>query len=106
MLNQYHIPQIDISDYDYELPDEKIAFTPAAERDESKLLVFQDGVIHDAKFSDIASFLSDQDMLVFNNSKVIRARLIVHNKTGARIEIFCLEPLAPSSEISTIFKEN
>ncbi len=80
----------------YELPDERIAKYPLAERDASKLLVWKNGHIEDATFSAIADFLPGNSLLVFNNTKVIRARLPFQKKTGAQIEIFCLDPAHPS----------
>lgn len=99
------IPKIKISDFNYNLPDEKIAFFPKEIRDESKLLVYNNKSILDSSFKNLSTFLSDQDVLVFNNSKVIHARIIVYNATGARIEIFCLEPVYPTSIISQSFEQ-
>jgi len=96
---------IKIDDFDYPLPEERIAFFPATQRDQSKLLVYDQGSIHDAHFADIADFLDRNDMLIFNNSKVIHARLLVHNATGAAIEIFCLEPLYPTSDPASAFAQ-
>lgn len=99
------IPKIKISEFNYDLPDEKIAYFPKEIRDESQLLVYQNKVIQDSNFKDISSFLSSQDVLIFNNSKVIHARIIVHNENGARIEIFCLEPVYPTAIISQSFEQ-
>ena len=99
------IPKIKISEFNYDLPDEKIAYSPKEIRDESQLLVYQNKVIQDSTFKDISSFLSSQDVLIFNNSKVIHARIIVHNENGARIEIFCLEPVYPTAIISQSFEQ-
>lgn len=96
---------IRIDDFDYPLPDERIAFFPAAQRDQSKLLVYDHGTIHDTQFFNIADYLNNDDLLIFNNSKVIHARLLVHNVTGAAIEIFCLEPLAPTNDPATAFAQ-
>lgn len=96
---------IRIEAYDYELPEERIAFFPAAQRDQSKLLVYKDGTITDSHFSQLAEQLSPNDLLILNDSKVIHARLLVHNTTGAAIEIFCLEPLAPTSDPATAFAQ-
>lgn len=91
------IPHIDSAKYDYELPEEKIARYPLAERDNSKLLVYRDGQISQTHFSSIAEQLPQGGFtMVFNNTKVIRARLMFHKETGAQIEIFCLEPLSPA----------
>jgi len=97
--------QIKISDYNYDLPNDKIAFYPKENRDESKLLVFNNNTIKDSVFKKLTDFLTPQDVLVFNNSKVIHARIIVYNATGARIEIFCLEPLDPTTVISQSFEQ-
>ena len=96
---------IQIADFDYELPEEKIAFFPVSQRDQSKLLVHQNGQITDACFSDLPNFLTPDYRLIFNDSKVIHARLLVHNTTGAAIEIFCLEPLQPTTEIAKAFSQ-
>ncbi len=87
---------IDINDYNYPLPDERIAKFPLAERSDSKLLLFRDGEISQSHFSAVGSHLPEGSLLVFNNTKVIRARLIMHKESGARIEVFCLEPHAPA----------
>ena len=89
------IPHIDIEDYNYSLPEERIAQYPVKERDSSKLLVFKGDRISEDKFSNISNYLSDNDLLVFNNTRVIRARLKFTKETGATIEILCLEPLMP-----------
>ena len=88
--------EIRISDYDYTLPEERIAKFPLAHREDSKLLLYKGGVISDDRFSHIGNHLPQGSMLVFNNTKVIRARLIFHKETGARIEVFCLEPYDPA----------
>ena len=95
--------KIRIEEYNYPLPAEKIAYFPAGLRDQSQLLVHKDGTITDATFKDLAQFLGPNDVLAFNNSRVIHARLLVQNRNGAAIEIFCLEPLAPTREIQEAF---
>lgn len=96
---------IRIDDYDYPLPESRIAFYPAAVRDCSKLLIYnkKDNQITDTVFHHLPDYLSDRQWLVFNNSKVIHARLQVHNATGAAIEIFCLEPMRPTSDPAVAF---
>ena len=91
-MNRY----ININDYDYPLPDERIAKFPLAERDSSKLLVYRGGEISEKHFSDIPGELPDGSLLVFNNTKVVRARLVMHKPSGARVEVFCLEPHTPA----------
>ncbi len=90
------IPEISIEEFDYNLPDEKIAKYPLAQRDHSKLLIWEKGNIRDDKFFNLASNIPDSSLLVFNNTKVIRARIIFHKESGARIEIFILDPHDPS----------
>lgn len=96
---------IRIEDYDYPLPESRIAYYPAEQRDSSKLLIYntKDGGITDSVFHNLPDFLSENHWIVFNNSKVIHARLLVHNATGAAIEIFCLEPLKPTSDPAVAF---
>ena len=105
--------EILIEDYNYPLPDERIAKYPLTERDQSKLLVYRDGQVGEDKFCRVGEYLPDRSLLIYNNTRVIQARLEFHKTTsnnptqpyttlhhptppqGARIEIFCLEPLAP-----------
>jgi S-adenosylmethionine:tRNA ribosyltransferase-isomerase len=86
---------IRIADYTYDLPEGRIARYPLTERDSSRLLVCDHNIITDNSFRDLPSLLPHRSQLVFNNTKVIRARLFFEKETGAKIEIFCLEPLAP-----------
>jgi S-adenosylmethionine:tRNA ribosyltransferase-isomerase len=90
------LKSVHIADYDYVLPDEQIAKYPLTERDQSKLLVYKDGEISLRKFFQLPEIVQSGDLLVFNNTKVIPARLKFQKTTGASIEIFCLEPLIPS----------
>ena len=87
---------IDIRDYHYDLPEERIAKFPLAGRSDSKLLVYRGGAISESRFARIDEALPAGSLLVFNNTKVIRARIIMHKPSGARIEVFCLEPHAPA----------
>ena len=87
---------IDINRFDYDLPDGRIAKFPLAERSSSKLLVYRGGEISEAHFADMGDVLPEGQLLVFNNTKVIRARIIMHKPSGARIEVFCLEPHDPA----------
>ncbi len=88
--------KIDINDYNYPLSEDKIAKFPLSERSMSKLLHYHNGTIAEQKFTQIGDLLPSGALLVFNNTKVIRARIIMHKPSGARIEIFCLEPHAPA----------
>lgn len=90
------VTSLAISDYSYELPDERIAKYPLAERDQSKLLVWKNGNIQDSNFRNLPDFLPSNSLLIFNNTKVIRARLHFQKETGAKIEIFCLDPHDPA----------
>ena len=89
------IPDIRIEDYNYPLPDERIAKYPLAERDSSKLLRYVDGKVDEHIFRDITDFLPDNAIMIFNDTKVVPARLHFVRPTGARIEIFCLQPVDP-----------
>ncbi len=86
------IKNISIEEYDYPLPEERIAKHPLAERDASKLLVLKDDVIRESQFRHIGEFLPEKSLLIFNETKVIRARLQFQKDTGSHIEVFCLEP--------------
>ena len=97
---------ININDYDYELPADRIAQYPVKERDKSRLLIFKDGNIGEDTFSNIDEYLPSDSLLVFNNTRVIRARIFFHKVTGAIIEILCLEPITPSDyALSFVSKE-
>lgn len=91
------VEDIEIADFDYDLPDASIAKHPLAERDECRLLVRRgDGAIEDHIFRDVTDLLSGDSMLVCNNTRVINARLRFHKPTGGVVEVFCLEPLMPA----------
>lgn len=87
---------ININDFDYPLPDERIAKFPLERRSDSKLLIYRNGYITARHFCNLAEELPAGSLLVFNNTKVIRARVIMHKPSGARIEVFCLEPYQPA----------
>ena len=87
---------IRISDYNYPLPDERIAKYPVAERDHSKLLIYNKGVVGEDVFYNIPNYLPSNALMVFNNTKVIQARLHFRKESGALIEIFLLEPFEPA----------
>ena len=93
------ISEISVRDYSYALPPERIAFYPKEPRDASNMLVMQNGRISDETFRDIHHFLETGSLLVMNNTKVVQARLEFFKITGARIEIFCLEPLHPVRDV-------
>lgn len=87
---------ISIQEYNYELPEKRIAKYPLDQRDASKLLCYQHGNISQDVFKNITNYLPSSSLLVYNNTKVIQARIIFQKKTGANIEVFCLEPHQPS----------
>lgn len=90
------IKNIRIEDYTYDLPDERIAKFPLPERDASKLLIYDEGQIKDTLFPEVRNILQTGQVLVFNNTRVIHARIFFQKTTGANIEVFCLEPSAPA----------
>ena len=91
---------IKLSDYTYDLPDERIAKFPLSKRDESKLLVYQRGEISHTVFKNITDYLPKNSLLVFNNTKVIPARIYFQKSTGAVIQLFLLHPILPTSVIN------
>ena len=102
IMNPRHIH---ISDYNYPLPDERIAKFPLAQRDHSKLLVFENGDISEDIFYNITSHLPKGALMVFNNTKVIQARMHFRKETGALIEVFLLEPAEPA-DYELMFQTN
>jgi S-adenosylmethionine:tRNA ribosyltransferase-isomerase len=86
------IDLIDINDYHYELPESRIAKYPLPERDRSKLIFYKDKKIGIGSFLDLPQHIPGHSVMVFNETRVIQARLLFHKESGARIEIFCLEP--------------
>ena len=90
---------IKISEFNYPLPDERIAKFPLPVRDESKLLVYRQGKVSEDRFTSLPDYLESGEMMVFNNTKVIQARLHFRKETGALIEVFCLEPIEPNDYV-------
>lgn len=90
-----HQSPLYIADYNYPLPDERIAKYPLSERDHSKLLVYRGGQVSEDLFYNVGDYILPNALLVYNNTRVIQARLEFFKSTGARVEVFCLEPLAP-----------
>lgn len=90
---------IKISDYNYPLPDERIAKFPLPIRDQSKLLVYRHGEVSETRFTSLPDYLEAGELMIFNNTKVIQARLHFRKETGALIEIFCLEPIQPNDYV-------
>lgn len=96
-----HPKNLSISDFSYHLPSERIAKYPLEERDNSKLLVYEKGKITESCYRDIDMFLPENTLLVFNNTRVVEARLLFQKSTGGVIEIFCLEPDDKYADITT-----
>ena len=96
------IPDIHIKDYNYPLTDDRIAKYPLPERDGSKLLHYKDGVVDEYLFRDLPDLLPASSVMVFNDTKVVPARMHFQRASGAHIEIFCLQPVEPA-EYSTVF---
>ncbi len=96
------IPTIDLKDYEYTLPEDRIAKFPLEKRDSSQLLEYRKGTIQHHHFFNLPDLLDADSLLVYNNTKVIPARLIFQRQTGARIEVFLLQPIAPSRIMSEI----
>ena len=90
---------IQIAEYNYPLPDERIAKFPLAERDHSKLLVYNKGSVSHDIFYNLPNYLPKGALMVYNNTKVIQARLHFNKETGALIEVFCLEPIQPNDYV-------
>lgn len=96
------LPTIDLEAYRYELPKERIALFPVTPRDHSKLLVCTQEGITQSVFQSLSTHIPPGSLMVFNQTKVIRARLIFHTHTGAQVEIFCLEPVQGEEQVSAL----
>lgn len=100
-----HPKEISILDYSYTLPDDRIAAFPLKERDDSKLLVYRNGELQEDQYKNIARHLPANSLLIFNNTRVIQARILFQKATGGVIEIFCLEPNEGVNEYTTIMSK-
>jgi len=96
-----HPKKLSITDFSYHLPEEKIAKHPLPKRDESKLLVFKSGKISESQYKHLDEHLPSDSLLIFNNTKVVEARLLFTKPTGGQVEIFCLEPHDQYADITT-----
>lgn len=96
-----HPKDLLIKDYTYNLPEEKVARYPLAKRDASRLLIYEEGTIAEDKYINIAAHIPANSLLIFNNTKVVEARLLFQKPTGGFIEIFCLEPHEQYTDIAT-----
>lgn len=98
-MKKSDVEQLQISDFHYTLPDEKIAKYPLPLRDTSKLLVYRQNDIQTKRFLEIADELPEKSLLIFNNTRVIHARLLFQKETGAMVEVFCLSPCTPADYV-------
>lgn len=101
-----NLETIYIDDYNYSLPDERIAKYPLPQRDASKLLVYKNGAISESVFSKLSAFMPQNALMLYNNTRVIQARLEFFKTTGARIEVFCLEPISPRDYAMALASSN
>ncbi len=99
----FSLEDIKIEDYTYNLLREKIALFPSNQRENSRLLIYQNELISEDVFANISNYLADNTALIFNNTEVIHARIHLYKSTGACIEIFCLQPIAPSTLYEQVF---
>ncbi|MEO6405910.1 MAG: S-adenosylmethionine:tRNA ribosyltransferase-isomerase, partial [Ferruginibacter sp.] len=97
-----HPRDLSIKDFSYQLPDDKIATLPLQNRDASKLLIYKNNKISEDIFSNLQGYLPPGSLLVFNDTKVINARILFTKTTGAAIEVFCLEPADDITEYQTV----
>lgn len=100
-MKKMHPKKLLIQDFDYNLPDIKIAKYPLQKRDESKLLIWKNENIKEDKFYNLDKYLTGYSLIVFNNTKVVEARLLFKKESGTTIEIFCLEPAEEYADITT-----
>ncbi len=100
-----HPKNLSIDDFDYDLTEEKIAVYPLPERDQSKLLIYENGHISEDIYRNIADHLPEKSFLVFNDTKVIKARILFQKPTGAVIEIFCLEPHEKINDYAVVLQQ-
>jgi S-adenosylmethionine:tRNA ribosyltransferase-isomerase len=100
-----HPKHIQIADYSYSLSESKIAYHPLPQRDQSKLLIWNNQEIKEDIYKNIADYLPEKSLLIFNNTKVIQARIIFRKKSGGVIELFCLEPFDTGNEYSTMMNK-
>lgn len=100
-----HPKDLRIADYTYHLPDERIAAYPVEPRDISKLLVYKNAKIQEAVYKNLADYLPENSSLVFNDTKVIKSRILFRRATGAKIELFCLEPYEEFADYAKFFQQ-
>ena len=96
-----HPKNLSVQDFTYDLPEEKIARYPLQERDSSRLLIYKNGAISEDIYRHIDQHLPSNSLLIFNNTKVVEARILFQKTTGAVVEIFCLEPPPQYADMTT-----
>src|SRR5665647_2815692 len=101
-----HPKHLSINDFIYHLPGEKIALHPLEKRDQSKLLIYKNGEIKEGIYKNIADHLPANSLLIFNNTKVIPARILFKKETGGTIEIFCLAPFVQKDSFTSVMSKN
>ncbi len=100
-----HPKNLSINNFTYHLPDEKIALHPLQQRDDSKLLIYKNGIIQQDIYKNIHQHLPQNSLLIFNNTKVIQARILFTKPTGGVIEIFCLEPYEAINDYASVMSK-
>src|SRR5699024_2685122 len=103
--SKLHPENIKIEDFQYDLPEDRIARFPLSERDASKLLIYKQGEIQETVYKNISSHIPAESLLLFNQAKVVHARLYFKKSTGGKIEIFCLEPDSRYADITTAMSQ-
>lgn len=101
-----HPKYLSIKDFTYQLPDEKIAFHPLENRDDARLLIFKDNTIQADTYRNITSHIPAETLMIFNNTKVVEARLLFKKETGSIIEVFCLQPHEMYADITTAMNQS
>lgn len=102
MISPFHLL---IRDYTYSLPEDRIALRPLEERDASKLLIYDEGSIRESVYAELPQYLPENSLLIFNDTKVIRARVLFKKPSGGVIEIFCLEPYETISDYQVVMNK-
>src|SRR5579871_6561772 len=100
-----HPQDLRIEDFTYQLPDERIAKYPLAERDASKLLVYKEGLITEGIYRNISAHIPSNTLMVFNQTKVVHARLLFKKPSGGVIEVFCLSPADEQADVQTAMQQ-
>jgi S-adenosylmethionine:tRNA ribosyltransferase-isomerase len=102
---KYTIKSLSTVDFNYDLPEDRIAYFPVEPRDSSKLLLYKDGVVHDYRYFELNKLIPTNTFLIANDTKVVEARLIFEKSTNSKIEVFCLEPDSRYADILTAMSQ-